>query len=75
MPLVSMHIWMYTNTPDSHFILDQLPGHSGRASIACGFSGHGFKFSAVIGQVMADLASKGTTELPIDFLRLKRFGS
>ena len=41
--------------------------------IASGFSGHGFKFASVIVEILADLAIKGETDLPIDFLRLKRF--
>ena len=41
--------------------------------IAAGFSGHGFKFTPVIGQALADLALDGRTDLPIDFLSLRRF--
>ena len=71
-PLLSMAICMYTVTPDSHFIIDTHPRHE-RAIIACGFSGHGFKFASVIGEVLADLALHGRTKLPIEFLGLKRF--
>jgi len=72
-PLLSMVVCMYTNSPDSHFIIDRHPRHE-RAIIACGFSGHGFKFSSVIGEALADLALHGRTPLPIEFLSLKRFG-
>lgn len=72
-PLLSMAICMYTNTTDSHFIIDRHPKHE-RAFIACGFSGHGFKFASVVGEIMADLAMHGRTEHPIGFLGLKRFG-
>jgi len=41
--------------------------------VATGFSGHGFKFASVIGEIMCDLAIKGKTDLPIDFLRTNRF--
>jgi len=59
---------LYSLTPDAHFILDAHPEQSG-VVFAAGFSGHGFKFAPVIGEVMADLALNGTTQQPIDFLR------
>ncbi len=71
-PLLALRVCLYTNSPDSHFILDTHPSHP-NVTLACGFSGHGFKFSSVIGQAMADLALDGRTSLPIEFLRLGRF--
>ena len=71
--LVAYKTCLYTNTPDEHFIIDHLPGYDRDVVIACGFSGHGFKFVPMIGEILADMALKGKTELPIDFLRLKRF--
>jgi sarcosine oxidase len=71
-PLLSMRICLYTNSPDGHFIVDQHPVHD-RVTIACGFSGHGFKFAPVIGQALAEMAADGGTALPIGFLGLKRF--
>jgi len=64
---------LYTNTPDENFIIDHLPGYDGGVTIACGFSGHGFKFVSVVGEILADLSMKGKTELPVGFLGLKRF--
>ncbi|MFT5107703.1 MAG: sarcosine oxidase [Pseudoalteromonas tetraodonis] len=64
----------YTNSPDSHFIVGNHPRHE-RVSIACGLSGHGFKFSSVLGEVLADLALEGKTALPIEFLSPLRFGN
>jgi sarcosine oxidase len=64
---------MYTNSPDHHFILDRHPAHQ-RVTVACGFSGHGFKFASVIGEALADLALNGRSDLPIGFLGLNRFG-
>jgi sarcosine oxidase len=71
-PLLSLRICMYTNSPDGHFIIDRHPTRP-RLTVACGFSGHGFKFASVIGEALADLAMKGKTELPIDFLGFSRF--
>jgi sarcosine oxidase len=64
-------VCLYTMTPDEHFVIDvhpQLP----QVSFAAGFSGHGYKFAPIIGSILADLATKGATTEPIDFLRLKR---
>ena len=40
------------------------PDHP-QVSVACGFSGHGFKFTPVIGEILADLATDGSTAHPI----------
>jgi len=61
-------------SPDGHFVIDRMPGCA-RTWIACGFSGHGFKFMPVIGEAMADLATQGETRLPIGFLGRARFGA
>ena len=63
---------MYTNTPDGHFVVDRHPA-SERVTIGCGFSGHGFKFASVIGEILADLAREHHTAHPIDLFRLGRF--
>lgn len=57
-------VCMCSNTPDEHFALAQHPEHP-RATVACGFSGHGFKLAPVIGEILADLATEGTAEHPI----------
>jgi glycine/D-amino acid oxidase-like deaminating enzyme len=61
---------LYSLTPDEHFILDVHPDQPG-VIFAAGFSGHGFKFAPVIGEVLADLALHGQTQHPIEFLRWK----
>jgi sarcosine oxidase len=71
--VVATKTCLYSNSPDEDFIIDHLPGYEGTVSFACGFSGHGFKFASVIGEILADLSTDGETNLPIDFLRLKRF--
>ena len=65
---------MYALTPDEHFIVDLHPDDR-RVTIAGGFSGHGFKFAAVVGEIVADLVLAGRTSHPIDFLRLGRFAA
>jgi sarcosine oxidase len=66
-------ICLYANSPDENFIIDKLPGYEENVSIACGFSGHGFKFASVIGEILADLAIDNKTDLPIEFLNARRF--
>jgi sarcosine oxidase len=65
---------LYTNSPDTNFIIDYLNGFDKDVAFAAGFSGHGFKFVSVIGEILADLVINGTTSLPIEFLSAKRFG-
>lgn len=69
---VAQAVCMYTMSPDQHFIVDELPGVSG-LYLGAGFSGHGFKFTSVMGEVLADFAESGTTGMPVEFLRLGRF--
>jgi sarcosine oxidase len=56
---------MYTNTPDEHFVISTHPQHS-QVAIAAGFSGHGYKFCSVVGEILADLTTEGETPHPID---------
>jgi sarcosine oxidase len=71
-PTLALKTCLYTNSPDGHFIVDRLPGRENMV-VACGFSGHGFKFASVMGEVLADLATAGTP-LPVGFLGVGRFG-
>ncbi|HQQ97842.1 MAG TPA: N-methyl-L-tryptophan oxidase [Cyclobacteriaceae bacterium] len=70
--ILSIKSCLYTNSKDQNFIIDHLPGSDKRVTIATGFSGHGFKFVPVVGEILADLAMKGKTELPIGFLGMNR---
>jgi sarcosine oxidase len=70
-PVASSATCLYTMSPDGNFIVDRMPGAT-RTWIACGFSGHGFKFMPVMGEALADLATAGSTRLPVDFLRIRR---
>jgi sarcosine oxidase len=64
---------LYTMTPDGDFLLDRLPG-APQVVVASPCSGHGFKFAPVIGEILADLATDGTTSHDISRFRLGRFG-
>ena len=70
--VLSYKICLYANSPDENFIVDKLPGFEDRVVVACGFSGHGFKFASVVGEILADLATEGKTTLPIGFLNAAR---
>jgi glycine/D-amino acid oxidase-like deaminating enzyme len=59
---------LYTNTPDGHFLLDFHPRHR-NVLLVSPCSGHGFKFSSVIGEVASDLIDRGYT--PHDISRFK----
>lgn len=67
----SMKVCMFTNSPDEHFIIDRLPEAS-NVTVAAGFSGHGYKFSSVVGEILADLTLDGATGHNIEMFRLSR---
>jgi sarcosine oxidase len=71
-PTVMLKACIFTNSPDEHFIIDRLPD-TPQVSVAAGFSGHGYKFCSVVGEVMADLAMRGETSHDIGLFRLSRF--
>jgi sarcosine oxidase len=70
--LLEAETCLYTMTPDWHFIIDR-PAAQRALLYATGFSGHGFKFAAVIGEILADLAVDGRTSHEIQFLSPARF--
>ena len=65
-------VCMYTLSPDRHFVIDIHPLFP-QVAIAAGFSGHGFKFASVVGEVLADLAETSHTRHDIAMLRTGRF--
>jgi sarcosine oxidase len=69
---IASKVCMYSLTPDSNFVVDTHPEHP-RLVLCGGFSGHGFKFAPVIGEIAADLALDGATKHDIEFLSLRRF--
>jgi sarcosine oxidase len=66
-------VCMYTMTPDGHFVVDRHPEHP-QVAFAAGLSGHGFKFTCVLGEILSQLALDGHTDLPIEFLSAGRPG-
>lgn len=64
---------MYAMTPDTHFVVDFHPQHP-NVVVACGFSGHGFKFTPVVGEILADLVLDGRTGHDISLFAIDRFG-
>src|SRR5229473_3373516 len=71
--LLAARTCLYTMTPDGDFLIDRLPG-AANVIVASPCSGHGFKFAPVIGEILADLATTGTTAHDIARFRLARFG-
>jgi len=72
-PTLALKVCLFTNSPDEHFIVDQHPSCP-QVIIAAGFSGHGFKFCSVIGEILADLAISGTSPHDTRLFRLARLG-
>lgn len=70
--LLAAKTCLYTVTPDRDFIIDRAPGMS-RIIVASPCSGHGFKFAPVMGEILADLATKGATGHDISRFALSRF--
>jgi monomeric sarcosine oxidase len=62
---------LYTMSSDENFIIDCHPEHA-NVLFAAGLSGHGFKFTPVLGKALADRALTGETGMSLDFLRLNR---
>jgi sarcosine oxidase len=69
-PIDRTEICLYTIAPDEQFQVDFLPGRSD-VIIASPCSGHGFKFSCLIGRVLADLAMTGRTEVAIEAWKIR----
>jgi sarcosine oxidase len=57
----------YTLTPDQHAVVGRHPDHD-RVLLACGFSGHGFKLTPVLGEALAELAADGRTRHDLGLL-------
>jgi sarcosine oxidase len=73
-PAVAATVCLYTTTPDAHFVIGPHPAY-GNVVVAGGFSGHGFKFVPVVGEILADLVLDGRTDHPIGLFDPLRFPS
>ena len=69
-PTLAMKTCLFTNTPDEHFVITRFAGSP--ITIAAGFSGHGFKFCSVVGEILADLALHGVTRHDISLFAPNR---
>lgn len=63
-PVASAEVCLYTMAPDDDFVVGSLPDRPD-VIVASPCSGHGFKFSCLIGRVLADLATRGETGVDI----------
>jgi sarcosine oxidase len=70
-PEVLAKVCVYDMTPDKDFIVDLLPGDP-RVTVAIGGSGHAGKFAALLGEVVAELATTGASRHPVDIFRADR---
>ncbi|HSA54904.1 MAG TPA: N-methyl-L-tryptophan oxidase [Gemmatimonadaceae bacterium] len=70
-PLLKSSVCMFTNTPDEHFLIDRLPD-APQVVIVSACSGHGFKFTSVIGEIVADLVQRDFTAHDIALHGLSR---
>ncbi len=66
-------VCLYTMSPDEHFVVDRL-SEKPPVAFAAGLSGHGFKFTSVLGEVLAELVLDGRSRLPVGFLGRERPG-
>ena len=71
-PTVARKICLFEPSPDEHFIVDRHPD-APSVVVGAGFSGHGYKFCSVIGEILADLAIDGSTRHDIELFRIDRF--
>ena len=71
-PALQSSVCMFTNTPDEHFIIDRLPKHE-RVHVVSACSGHGFKFASVVGEIVADQVTTGSSRFDLSLFSLARF--
>jgi sarcosine oxidase len=72
--LLSTAVCKYTNTPDEHFVLDFHPEYP-QVIIASPCSGHGFKFSPVIGEMITELVKGERPRFNLDLFKIARFSA
>lgn len=70
--LAMSRVCMYAMTPDEDFYIDHMPGHA-NVVFGAGFSGHGFKFGILIGELLAALSLGEEPAFPLSVFSLDRF--
>lgn len=65
---------MYTLTPDEHFVIGAHPRHA-NVIVAGGFSGHGYKFTPVVGEIVAALLAGEDPGFNLDIFSPTRFST
>jgi sarcosine oxidase len=68
-PIIYTKTCLYSLTPDRDFVIDAVPQHP--ALVAIG-GGHGFKFAALIGRILSELAIDGRTQHDLAPFRIDR---
>jgi sarcosine oxidase len=71
-PVRESDVCLFTNTPDHDFIIDFHPFFP-QVLISSPCSGHGFKFASAIGEIQADLLTKGKTEFDLSPFSIDRW--
>ncbi len=72
--VIDRDVCLFTNTPDHNFVIDFHPD-SPNVLVSSACSGHGFKFASAIGELQADLVSRGETRFDLSPFRISRFQS
>ncbi|HMJ19584.1 MAG TPA: N-methyl-L-tryptophan oxidase [Gemmatimonadaceae bacterium] len=71
-PVRESDVCLFTNTPDRDFIIDFHPCFP-QVLISSPCSGHGFKFASAIGEIQADLLTKGKTQFDLSPFSIDRW--
>ncbi|HVR69400.1 MAG TPA: N-methyl-L-tryptophan oxidase [Vicinamibacteria bacterium] len=72
--LLDARVCLYTNAPDERFLIGRHPAVP-QVLLASACSGHGFKFAPAIGEALAELVTRGRSELDLSAFSLGRFSS
>jgi sarcosine oxidase len=72
--LLRSRVCLYTLTPNEDFILGPHPLHP-QIILAGAFSGHGYKFCGVVGEIIANLITHGSTPHPIALFDPRRYAA
>lgn len=65
---------LYTNTPDTHFVIDTIAEHN-NAAFFTGCTGHAFKFGPVIAELLIQLVEQKPTSIDLQFFSSRRFAT